>query len=90
MLAPVVQRNLHPILIIPRQKYGVTPLFREKGFYFTLLIVFLSLLLLARLFVFLLLGLLRLPSLLPLLPLLRSRGGVAALRGLRLLPRGWL
>ena len=47
MLAPVFQRNLHPILIIPRQKYGVTPLFREKGFYFTLLIVFLSLLLAA-------------------------------------------
>jgi hypothetical protein len=47
MPAPAVQRNLQQILIIPRRKYGVTPLFRDKKFYFTLLILFLWMLLAA-------------------------------------------
>jgi hypothetical protein len=47
MPAPAVQRNLQQIQIIPRRKYGVTPLFRDKGFYFTLLILYLWLLLAA-------------------------------------------
>jgi hypothetical protein len=46
MLAPAVQRNLQQVLILP-QKPRVTELFRETRFYFTFVVVFLSLLMAA-------------------------------------------